>query len=154
MIRRPPRSTLFPYTTLFRSKFRPIILKEDISVGDIAFVKAHRYELPEITVEFQPRRRYLENEIAAHAMGYVGEVTEAELATPEFVDYKSGDQVGKTGLERQYNSVLVGKDGYKRVVVNAFGRERYTLAEEPYVAGHDLYPTIDLDLQRVADGMV
>src|SRR5256885_12291233 len=83
MIRRPPRSTLFPYTTLFRSKFRPIILKEDVSVGDIAFVKAHRYELPEITVEFQPRRRYLDNEIAAHAMGYVGEVTETELSTED-----------------------------------------------------------------------
>src|SRR5438046_7279533 len=73
-------------------KFRPIILKEDVSVGDIAFVKAHRYELPEITVEFQPRRRYLDNEIAAHAMGYVGEVTETELSTDEFVNYKSGDQ--------------------------------------------------------------
>src|SRR5256714_9829671 len=74
-------------------KFRPIILKEDVSVGDIAFVKAHRYELPEITVEFQPRRRYLENEIAAHALGYVGEVTEAELGTDDFVNFKSGDQV-------------------------------------------------------------
>src|SRR5437867_12538120 len=76
-------------------KFRPIVLKDDVSVGDIAFVRAHRYELPEITVEYQPRRRYLENEIAAHAMGYVGEITEAELAIPEFVNFKSGDQVGK-----------------------------------------------------------
>src|SRR6266850_4471799 len=104
-------------------KFRPIILKEDVSVGDIAFVKAHRYELPEITVEFQPRRRYLDNEVAAHAMGYVGEVTEGELSTDEFVDFKSGDQVGKAGLEREYNNVLVGKDGFKRVIVNTQGKE-------------------------------
>jgi penicillin-binding protein 2 len=132
-------------------KFRPIILKEDVSVGDIAFVKAHRYELPEITVEFQPRRRYLENEIAAHALGYVGEVTETELATDEFVDFKSGDQVGKSGLEREYNNVLVGKDGFKRVIVNSFGREMGKLEEEPAVAGNDLVTSIDLDLQNAAE---
>src|SRR6185436_13445749 len=95
-------------------KFRPIVLKEDVSVADIAYVKAHAYELPEITVEFQPRRRYLEGELAAHALGYVGEVTETELTTPEFVDFKSGDQVGKTGLERECNNVLTGKDGFER----------------------------------------
>src|SRR5437667_7451733 len=52
-------------------KFRPIILKEDVSVGDIALVTAHRYELPKISVEFQPRRRYLETEMQVHALGYV-----------------------------------------------------------------------------------
>jgi penicillin-binding protein 2 len=132
-------------------KFRPIILKDDVSVGDIAFVKAHRYELPEITVEFQPRRRYLENEIAAHVMGYVGEVTDAELATDEFVNFKSGDQVGKAGLEREYNNVLVGKDGFKRVIVNSFGREMGKLEEEPPIPGNDLVTTIDLDLQNAAE---
>src|SRR5437773_1716752 len=72
-------------------KFRPILLKEDISIGDSAFVKSHRLELPEISVENQPRRRYLEDQIAAHALGYVGEVTENELDTTEFFDLKSGD---------------------------------------------------------------
>ena len=132
-------------------KFRPIVLKDDVSVGDIAFVRAHRYELPEITVEYQPRRRYLENEIAAHAMGYVGEITEAELAIPEFVDFKSGDQVGKAGLEREYNRVLVGKDGFKRVIVNSFGREMGKLEEEPATPGNDLVTTLDLDLQNAAE---
>ena len=132
-------------------KFRPIILKEDVSVGDIAFVKAHRYELPEITVEFQPRRRYLDNEVAAHAMGYVGEVTEAELATDEFVNFKSGDLIGKAGLEREYNNVLVGKDGFKRVIVNSFGREMGKLEEEPAIPGNDLVTTIDIDLQNAAE---
>ncbi|HMF01393.1 MAG TPA: penicillin-binding protein 2 [Terriglobia bacterium] len=135
-------------------KFRPIVLKEDVSVDDIAYVKSHRYELPEIAVELQPRRRYFEGQLAAHAMGYVGEVTEAELTTPEFVNFKSGDQVGKTGLERQYNNLLVGQDGFKRVIVNSFGREMGQLEEQPYVAGNDLVTTIDLDLQRAAEDMV
>ena len=90
-------------------KFRPIVLKENVSVGDIAFVKAHRYELPEITVEFQPRRRYVEGELAAHALGYVGEVTETELATPEFVNFKSGDQVGKTDSSASSSTVSDAK---------------------------------------------
>src|SRR5207249_3473866 len=132
-------------------KFRPIILKEDVSVGDIAYVKAHRYELPEISVEYQPRRRYLEDQMAAHAMGYVGEVTETELAIPDFVSFKSGDQVGKAGLEREYNNVLVGKDGFKRVIVNSFGREMGKLQEEPPIPGNDLVTTIDLDLQNAAE---
>jgi penicillin-binding protein 2 len=135
-------------------KFRPIVLKEDVSVGDIAFVKAHRYELTEISVEFQPRRRYVGNGIAAHALGYVGEVTDTELITPEFLDYKPGDLVGKSGLERQYNDLLRGKDGFKRVIVSSLGREMGKLQEEPYVAGNDLYTTIDLDLQRAAEDII
>lgn len=135
-------------------RFRPIVLKEDVSVADIAYVKSHRYEMPEIVVEFQPRRRYLEGELAAHAIGYVGEVTENELATPEFVDFKSGDLVGKAGLEREYNNVLVGKDGFKRVVVNTQGREMEWLENEEYVPGNDLVTTLDLDLQRAAEQMM
>ena len=135
-------------------KFRPIVLKEDVSVGDIAFVKAHRYELPELSVEFQPRRRYFGNEVAAHALGYVGEVTEGELMSPEFADFKSGDQVGKAGLERQYNKLLRGTDGFKRVIVNNFGREMGKLDEEQPIPGNDLFTTIDLDMQQAAEDMV
>jgi len=134
--------------------FRPIVLKEDISVAEIAYVKAHRYELPEISIEFQPRRRYLEGELGAHALGYVGEVTETELTLEDFAAFKSGDQVGKTGLEREYNHLLAGKDGFKRVIVNSFGREMGRLDEEPYVAGNDLVTTIDLDLQRAAEELM
>ena len=135
-------------------KFRPILLKEDVSVGDIAFVKSHRFELPEISVEIQPRRRYLEDQLAAHALGYVGEITESELTSPEFANFKSGDQIGKAGLEREYNNVLVGKDGFKRVIVNSGGREMGQLAREEAIPGNDLVTTIDLDLQRAAEEMV
>lgn len=134
--------------------FRPIVLKEDVSVADIAFVKAHHYELPEISVEFQPRRRYIGGEIAAHALGYVSEINEAQLASPEFADSKPGDQVGTFGLERQYNYLLHGKDGFRRVIVNSFGREMGQLQEIPSVSGNDLYTTIDLDLQRAAENMI
>jgi penicillin-binding protein 2 len=131
------------------SKFRPIVLKEDVSECLSRFGSG--MTAGDCRLEFQPRRRYLDNEVAAHAMGYVGEVAEAELATDEFVDFKSGDQVGKAGLEREYNSMLVGKDGFKRVIVNSFGREMGKLEEEPAIAGNDLVTTIDLDLQNAAE---
>ena len=132
-------------------KFRPIVLKEDISAADMAFIKAHRYELPEISVEEQPRRRYPGGEIAAHVLGYVGEVNDAELTSAEYSDFKSGDLVGKAGLERQYNRVLRGKDGLKRVIVNSWGREMGRLAEQPPEPGNDLVTTIDLDLQKAVE---
>jgi penicillin-binding protein 2 len=131
--------------------YRPIVLKEDASMSDMAFVTAHRYELPEITVEFQPKRRYPDLEIAAHAIGYVGEITENELMTPDFLDYHSGDQVGKSGLERQYDAVLRGKDGFRRVIVDSVGREVGELYAEPPVPGNDLHTTLDLDLQLAAE---
>jgi len=132
-------------------KFRPIVLKEDVSPADMAFVKAHRLELPEITVEEQPRRRYPGGTLASHALGYVGEVTETELATPEYADFKSGDLIGKTGLEREYNKALRGKDGFKRVIVNNAGREMGRLEQQDPIPGNDLLTTIDLDLQRAAE---
>ena len=135
-------------------KFRPIILKEDVPGADIAYVRAHQYELPEIRVEQQPRRRYPGGEVLAHALGYVGEVTEAQLATPEFLDTKSGDIVGKAGLERQYNSILRGKDGYKRIIVNSFGREMGQLESEEPIPGNDLNTTLDLDLQQAAEAAI
>jgi penicillin-binding protein 2 len=135
----------------FDPKFRPIVLKEDVSVGDIAFVKAHEYEMPEIRIELQPRRRYPGEDLAAHALGYVGEVTENQLATREFMDHKIGDQVGQSGLERTYNAVLRGKDGYRRVIVNKFGREMESLDQRDPIPGNDLYTTLDFDLQKAAE---
>src|SRR5256712_12668758 len=84
-------------------------------------------------------------------MRCVGEVTQTELAIPEFINFKSGDQVGKAGLEREYKRALVGKAGIKRVIVNSFGREMGKMEEEPAIPGNDLVTTLDLDLQNAAE---
>ena len=132
-------------------EYRPIVLQEDVPVADIAYVRAHQYEFPEISVEFQPRRRYEGRELAAHLLGYVGEVTPAQLAEPRFADRKPGDIVGVGGLEWQYDAFLQGRDGIRRVIVNNFGREMNTLAELKPVPGNDLYTTLDLDMQMAAE---
>src|SRR5262252_8606147 len=134
------------------AKYRPMVLKEDVDVADIAFVKAHQLELQdEIQVEYQPRRRYPEGDLAAHAIGYMSEVTIEELKRNDLNQYKSGDQVGKFGLERMYDAILRGRDGYRRVVVDIRGREIERLGFEEPISGNDLRTTIDLDLQRAAE---
>jgi penicillin-binding protein 2 len=132
-------------------KFRPIVLKEDVNVADIAFVKARQVELPEIHVEYQPRRRYLEGSLAAHAIGYIGEVNTDDLKRSDLTQYKAGDQIGKSGLESMYDAILRGKDGYRRVLVDNRQREIQRLGQEPAISGNDLETTLDLDLQRAAE---
>jgi penicillin-binding protein 2 len=134
--------------------FRPIVLKEDVGVEDIAFVKSHKMDMPEIEIEYQPRRRYLEGTLAAHAIGYLGQVTDSDLRNEEFQKYRAGDEVGKTGIERTYDAVLRGVDGYRRVVVDKLQREVEQLGEELAVPGNDLRVTIDLDLQRAAEDAI
>src|SRR6185295_7455492 len=73
-------------------KYQPITLKEDVGVEDVAFVMAHAYEMPEISVEFQPRRLYREGALGAHALGYIGEATEAQILNSP--DLNPRDQVG------------------------------------------------------------
>src|SRR5688572_2213628 len=136
-------------------KFRPVILKEDVDVADIAFITARKLELgDEVFVEYQPRRRYLEGELAAHVIGYIGEVTPGELRNAKNAElnlYKSGDQIGKFGLEKRYDAILRGKDGYRRVIVDNRQREIERFGFEPPVSGNDLRTTLDLDLQRAAE---
>jgi len=133
--------------------YQPITLKEDAGTGDVAYVMAHAYELPEVSVEFQPRRLYREGQIAAHALGYISEVSEAQLR--DSPDLKPRDLVGIAGLELVYDSVLRGVDGSRHVVVNNSGREIETLPDEVTpIPGHDIYTTIDLDLQKAAEELI
>lgn len=131
--------------------YEPILLREDLSVEEIAFVEARRYELPEISLEFRPRRRYVGGEVAAHLIGYVGEITQNQLNGDEFSGLRAGDIVGQSGLERQYDRLLQGEDGVRAVIVNNFGRVMETVGEVKPVPGADLFTTLDLDLQLAAE---
>ena len=142
-------SRIEPY--LDEPEYEPILLAEDLSVDETAFVEARKYELSEISLELSPRRRYERKEVAAHLIGYVGEITRSQLESGEFVEIESGDVVGQSGLERQYDSLLQGEDGIRRVIVNTFGREMGLLGEAQPIPGKDLVTTLDLDLQLAAE---
>jgi penicillin-binding protein 2 len=132
--------------------YRPIMVVQDASLAQVAAVKARRldFELPDIVVEQVPTRQYPEA-MAAHLFGYVGEVNDAQVS--DSGGLKSGDIVGQAGIEKVYNSLLMGSDGAKRVVVNSVGREIRVLEEEPPAEGKRLQLTIDADVQRaIEDG--
>lgn len=134
-------------------KYEPVVVKEELTPGELAFVEAHRGVggFPEMELIHAQRRLYPREGLAAHLVGYVGEVSEAELNQLEFVQYRPGDVIGKAGLERQYNRRLMGVDGQRKVLVDSRGRERKVIGIKEAVPGEDLRLTIDLDLQAVAE---
>jgi penicillin-binding protein 2 len=132
-------------------QYQPIFLKEDITPDELAFIEAHKNELPELETIMAHRRLYPRNGFMAHLIGYVGEVTEDMLNQPQFELYSSGDVVGVSGVEKQYNDILMGKNGSRRAVVNSHGREVGRLDETPAEPGKQLKLTVDLDLQIAAE---
>src|ERR1700730_18438195 len=132
-------------------QYQPIFLKEDITPDELAFIDAHRNELPELDTIVAHRRLYPRNGFMAHLIGYVGEVTEDMLNQPQFELYSPGDMVGVSGVERQYNTLLMGKNGSRRAIVNSKGREVSRLDETPAEPGKQLKLTLDIDLQIAAE---
>ena len=131
-------------------KFQPIIIKPDASQADIAFIESHRSDIPVLEMISVSRRRYLPGGFLAHAAGYVGEVSEQQIEASNG-KLRPGDFAGKTGLERQYNDLLQGTDGMRRVVVNSIGQEKERLATQEAIPGKQIQLTIDYDLQEIAE---
>ena len=133
--------------------FESILVKQDASPGDIAWVEAHNLEYPELRVEQQPQRRYPANGSLAHVLGYVGEISPEQLKQEVFKDkgLKPGDIIGLSGIEQTYDDYLRGKDGYREVVVDSRGRIQDEIDTVPPIPGRDLVTTIDLDLQYAAE---
>ncbi|HEY6302239.1 MAG TPA: penicillin-binding protein 2 [Terriglobales bacterium] len=132
-------------------QYQPIFLKEDITPDELAFIEAHKNELPELETIMAHRRLYPRNGFMAHLIGYVGEVSEDMLNQPQFELYTAGDVVGVSGIEKQYNDILMGKNGSRRTIVNSHGREVSRLDETPAEPGKQLKLTLDLDLQIAAE---
>jgi len=132
-------------------QYQPIFLKDDITPDELAFIEAHRNELPELDTIMSHRRLYPRKGFMAHLVGYVGEVSEDMLNQPQWEFYNPGDVVGKSGVELQYNQMLMGKNGARRSIVNSRGKEMQSLSETPAVPGQQLKLTLDIDLQIAAE---
>ena len=135
-----------------RPTFEPVIVKEDVDLAEAAYLESRRLELPEVSVAIEPKRSYEDHDLAAHALGYVGEISETQLGKPRFAGYQLGDVVGKAGLESYYDNDLAGEKGWKQVIVNSLGREIRSLpvGKRP-LPGNALRLTLDLDLQEALE---
>jgi penicillin-binding protein 2 len=134
--------------------FDSIIIKQNASPADIAWVETHQgIDHPELRIEQQPQRRYPENGVLAHVLGYVGEVNPKQLENETFKKkgLKPGDIVGQEGIESTYDEYLRGIDGYREVIVDSRGQIQDTIRTVEPQPGQDLVTTIDLDLQLVAE---
>jgi penicillin-binding protein 2 len=131
--------------------FRSIVVKSDVSLAEVAAIEARRLEMPEASVEVVPLRSYPLASAAAHSLGRVGEVTDSQLRLTDYQDLAPGDLVGQAGLESQYNRSLMGKDGYRKLVVNSRGAEVAVTERQAPVDGPSLTLTLDGDLQTAME---
>lgn len=153
VLSRPPRDLAGRIRTAMRRRpYRPETLVEQLSRDDLARVAALRYEYPELELQVVPLRRYPHGEQAAHLLGYLGEVNDADLERlSRFDRYTQGDVVGKQGIERVYEPWLFGTKGSERFRVDARGRIIEQIATEAPRAGWDLRMTIDWPTQVAAE---
>ncbi len=132
-----------------RPPYEPITVKEGLDWQQVVALEAHQLDLPGVSLEITPARRYLYGNLAAHLLGYTGEVNRAEMEHRE--GYRMGDEIGKFGLERVLEPYLRGAAGGQEIEVDAVGRRLRVLREIPDRPGASTVLTIDLDLQMAAE---
>ena len=129
----------------------PLDIGEELTMDQVAMVQAQNVLFPELNVKPVQRRNYPYGVMAAHVMGFIGEVNERELGSHK--DLKQGDLIGKRGVELMYDNYLRGKDGAEYWEFDSHGRRlsEYVPARKPAAAGDNVYLTIDFELQRRAE---
>ena len=134
--------------------YKPVTLKNDISRDQLAIVEAHKFDLPGIHIDIEPTRHYIHKKTAAHLLGYLGQINIKELKSGKYPNVKSGDAIGRYGIEKSFETYLQGKRGGRQIEVDASGRTIKVLKTVEPVAGFDLNLTLDLDLQQTAEKLL
>lgn len=137
-----------------RPPYQPIRIKEDLTWEEVVRVETFKIDIPGVQLTVEPRRSYLYGDSLSHIIGYLGEIGESELKTFKRVSHRPGDYIGKYGIERGWEDYLKGTTGGRQIEVDAFGREIKTLKRINPLPGHNLYLTIDLDIQQVASSLM
>lgn len=130
---------------------QPTTIKSDVGPEIITKIEERREDLPGVVLEVQAVRSYINKELGAHTFGYVGEVSDSELERKTTTGYKSGDLIGKSGLEQIWDKELRGTDGGAQIEVNVSGKPVQMLGKKQPIAGNDLILTIDATIQKAAE---
>ena len=136
------------------SKLIPRKIKDRMTLRDATLVESHRLDMPGVMIQVESQRNYPGSVTAAHLLGYVGEISADQLEKPEFLDLHQGSIVGQYGVEKSYDRHMRGMAGQKSVEVDALGHEKKASVVERPQAGNDLYLTIDVRLQKVAEDLL
>lgn len=139
-----------------QAPYQPVTVIGDAPFETVSRLEEHRAALPGLVLQAEPKRSYPAGKAVAHLVGYVGEVTEGDLTAERYPGAELGTIVGKSGLERQYDSMLRGRPGVRYIEVNARNRlvrEDVGVGALEPESGEPIRTTIDLDLQRFIDSI-
>lgn len=134
-----------------QGSFEPILIKNDLDSATVTKIEEQREALPGVVIQVQAIRNYPFKEFAAHAFGYVGEISGEQLEKRKSKGYKSGDIIGKDGLEWVYDGIIRGADGGEQVEVDVAGRPVQVIGKRDPVPGDNLVLTIDARIQKAAE---
>jgi len=129
----------------------PVRIKNNVDQNIITKIEEHRNDLPGVVLEIQSTRSYIYNDLGAHIFGYVGEISEGELEKKKNEGYKSGDIIGKFGLEEVWDKEIRGIDGGTQEEVDVAGRPVQMLGKKEPILGNSLVLTIDAKIQKAAE---
>ena len=136
------------------SGFNPIRIKTDVTPDIVSIIEEQKSQYPGVVIEVTPIRDYILKQEGAHTFGYVSEINDTELEKMKDEGYKSGDIIGKFGLEKVYDKELRGENGGQQVEVDVSGKPVQILGHKEPVPGDDLELTIDINLQQAAEKAV
>lgn len=139
-----------------RAPTRPTVVLPDASIDIVSVLEEHRLDFPRLIIQSVPKRYYPDGPTVASFVGYTGEITESDLNDPKYASYKPGQEIGKAGLEKQYESILHGREGVRFDEVDARGRPVRGEGPRPDLnplGAPPLYTNIDLDLQKFTVGI-
>lgn len=133
------------------SGFNPIRIKTDVTPDIVSIIEEQKSQYPGVVIEVTPIRDYILKQEGAHTFGYVSEINDTELEKMKDEGYKSGDIIGKFGLEKVYDKELRGENGGQQVEVDVSGKPVQILGRKEPIPGDDLELTIDINLQQAAE---
>jgi penicillin-binding protein 2 len=134
--------------------FKPIVVKDNLELREVSRIESRRLEFPELVVETDPKRFYPFGSLAAHVIGYMQELSPEEMKSDLYKGRNLGDMVGQTGVEKEYESFLVGVNGKSTKVVDSLGRTREEVGKVEPAPGQNIRLTLDFDLQEKATQML
>ncbi|MBW1718727.1 MAG: penicillin-binding protein 2 [Deltaproteobacteria bacterium] len=132
-------------------KYVPIVIKRGAEWETLSRIESRLFSLPGVFIEVTPIREYPYGSIATHLLGYLGEISRKDIEEKRYKGARSGDLVGKYGIEERFENDLAGVKGQRRLEVDAEGRLVRVIDEKPPIPGKDLYLSIDLELQQASE---
>ncbi|MDF2630896.1 MAG: penicillin-binding protein, partial [Symbiobacteriaceae bacterium] len=132
-------------------QFEPLPIQRALTPTAVASFMERRHEFPDVILVEEAARHYPQKALAGALLGYVGAISDQEIELPEFEEYGSNELIGKAGLELSYEHFLRGTPGQSRVQIDPYGRRVGGFEETPPQPGNNIYLSLDMDLQRLAE---